>query len=656
MEQKPDAPLARIQRRTLQFLASARHIAGPNAARAEHCLAQALGIERLDDTSRIGRSALNGDGVPLQLCLTSGQDGQFLRIIGDPCAHLQGAARIAASRAQLLQAMAKNGATDLLPVAEATLSAVLPNDMETQEKYTDGAIWLALATERPGVALYVEAATRPRDNAWDLAGTWLSEILSDDAEAHQIVARLRPYCTLASYGLEGTGPKAGRAKLYFRLAEAIELHCLGVAPLASPTMLDFLTLAMRDHGVDLDGLVMSVGISLNSGALVDAKLDLCGHCLTYSDDGWGQIVTDCASRLGVTPFDTSALLGAAGCHVAFLGCGVNVQGQARLNLYLQPCLDTQPASQDALHAMLSDAVTYLTNTQHQDGHWEDFNLPVGVSDQWVTAYLGMSLAKVGHAMDTPEATAAAERAMDWLSQDRPYQAGWGYNSLTGPDSDSTTMVLTLMRALGRIPEAADIDFLASRWQAGRGGVATYDGPMAWGSAHWDVTAYAYAALPPEDRARLADDFQMGLRRNLQPDGTWRAYWWRTPYYSTLITLEALQEMGLPEPDAKQVIGRSPTVDGALDIACSVGIAQLRGAEAEDMSGALAALQQLQLADGRFPGGANLRVTDETCHAPWDVPMGEYYTDTAGSITTATAVRVLALLCTGANSPRPRQVL
>jgi hypothetical protein len=600
----------------------------------------------------MGRSALNGCGVGLQLCITAKSDGQFVRIIGDPCSHLTGAARVLASKKQMAHVMADNGAIDLLQIATKTLDIVLPADQAALDRYTDGAIWLALATERLGVALYVEAATHARDEAWDLAEIWLTEILPTAVKAHKIVAALRPFCVIASYGLEGIGPKAGRAKIYFRLTKPMDLKLLGIDPLSSPEMTDFLNLAMRDHGVDLDGLVMSIGISLKSGALVDAKADLCGHCLTYSDDSWTEIVADCTTRLGVAALDTHALLGASGNQVAFLGCGVDVAGEARLNLYLQPRPYIDPAHPHAVHAALNDAVSYLISIQHKDGYWQDFDLPVGASDQWVTAYVGMSLAYVGRQTNLPEATRAAQTALDWLCRDRPYSAGWGYNSMTGPDADSTTMALTLMRALGHVPDPADSDFLASRWRTGDGGVATYDGPDAWGHAHWDVTAYAYAAMAPKDRETHADDFRAGLKANLQTDGTWRAYWWRTPYYSTLVTLEALAELGIPEPVNTTV---SLAVDGTFDIICAIGIAQLRGANAHQIESALVALHRSQWPDGRFPGGANLRVTDETCHAPWDTPQGNYFTDTAATITTATALRVLARLSADTTVQTPSQV-
>ena len=633
------APLARVRRRTLRLCETARRLTpAAQRARTDECLAAVLGTERLDAEDAFGRSALNSDGTPLQLCLTARPGGQALRYLGDPCAHLSGAARIDAARQAMGTAMRTAGAAGLRPSAEALLARVLPQDRAAQDTFRDGALWLGLAAERPGLALYVEAARAD----WDIAGAWLADLLPDAGPAHQAIAGLRPHCAPASFGLEGLDAGKGRAKIYFRLTAPQDVHALGLAPLASPEMLDVLAIAMAGRGVDLDGLVMSMGFDLATGALVDCKADLCGHCLDHTPEDWQRIVTACCARLEIPPVDVAPLLDGGETRIAFLGCGVSAERAARLNLYLQPSPDARPNAPESLRAAAEDAVAYLLAQQREDGHWQDYELPVGASDQWITGYLGMSLAEAADRLHLPAARAAAERAADWLCRDRPYAAGWGYNASTGPDSDSTAMVLTLLHRLDRPCAEADTGFLAARWPEGASGISTYDGSDAWAQAHWDVTPYAYAALPAAARAARADGFRRGLADNLQPDGTWRAYWWRSPLYGTLLTREVLDALGEPPPEAlprRLSLGAETT----LDLACAVGIAHLHGTEAADLAGALAALLRRQLPDGGFPGGADLRVTDQACTAPWDAPDGQYFTDIAGSFTTATALRVLARL-------------
>lgn len=638
-----EAPLARVQRRTLRLCETARRLtAAAHRPRTDQCLAAVLGTERLEAGTAFGRSALNSDGTPLQLCLTARPGGQALRYLGDPCADLSGAARIAASRRAMAEAMQMAGAEGLLAPAEALLARVLPKGRDAQAAYRDGAIWLGLAAERPGLALYVEAAAHAAPDGWDIACDWLQELLPDADAALDAIAGLRAHCAPASFGLEGLTARKGRAKVYFRLTAPQDLRQLGLAPLASAEMMDFLGLAMAERGVDLDGLVMSMGFDLATGALVDCKADLCGHCLNQSPAGWQRIVTACCDRFDIPPVDVAALFDHGRAQMAFLGCGVTVGGETRLNLYLQPSPDAAPACGESLRAACEDAVSYLLAIQGEDGRWQDYTLPVGASDQWVTAYLGMSLAEVAERLDLPAAHTAAQRAADWLCRDRSYPAGWGYNGSTGPDSDSTAMVLTLLRRLGRPCAAADTEFLEALWPVGATGISTYDGSDGWAQAHWDVTPYAFAALTPEARTARAEGFQRGLLENLHADGTWRAYWWRSPLHGTLLTRETLDILGLSAPESLPERLSLATETG-LDLACALGIAHLHGSPTEALSDGLAALLRRQAPDGRFPGGADLRVTDESCTAPWEQPSGECYTDHAGTITTATTLRVLARL-------------
>jgi hypothetical protein len=200
------------------------------------------------------------------------------------------------------------------------------------------------------------------------------------------------------------------------------------------------------------------------------------------------------------------------------------------------------------------------------------------------------------------------------------------------------MAVSLFDTLGEPVRDADRRFLADLWRPAGGGVATFSGPGAWGVAHWDVTPWAYLGLAPGDRKRLRQSFLTGLRDNLQDDGLWRTYWWRTPHYATFLTLEALDELELPEPAAAQPRGHG--VDNAFDLACALGAQRLRGASRADLGAPLRELLWRQHHDGRWPGHANLRVTDDTCYEPWVEPVGTCYEDDAGTITTATALRAL----------------
>lgn len=559
-------------------------------------------------------------------------------MLGDPGAHLDVEERFVVSALAVREALRMGGAEELVPLVERMIDLVVPRSSTARSAYRNGFFWVGLTPDRPGAAVYLETGPLGRDEGWKIAGRWLAEVLPSMDRAVPVLASLANSCVVASLGFEGTGPAAARAKVYFRLATPAALEDLGLDLLGSPQVLRFLALTIGQNSIDLDGLVMSLGFALQDGGLRDVKVDVCGHCLAYDADQWQAVVDGCTDEFGLRPIPNETTLAVGDCSVAFLGFGLDIEGEARLNLYLNARSGDSPPGHHELAAALDDAVSYLSTLQHEDGKWVDYELPVGASDQWVTAYVGAALARAGATLGHAGALAAARRGADWLVAERTYEAGWGYNAFTGPDADSTAMALSLLSSLGLSICETDRRFLAELWRP-EGGIATFLGPGAWGQAHWDVTPWGYLALRSEDQTEHREEFLTGLRENLEGNGLWRSYWWRTPYYSTFLTLEALRELDLSEPKRAFAASRW-TVDNAFDLACAVGIGTLRGKSPAALGQQLRRLLDWQQSDGRWPGHSNLRVTDDTCYEPWIQAVGEYYRDDAGTITTATVVRSL----------------
>lgn len=295
----------------------------------------------------------------------------------------------------------------------------------------------------------------------------------------------------------------------------------------------------------------------------------------------------------------------------------------------------------AITSALDAAVAYLAECQGTDGHWQDYHLPVGSSDAWVTGYVGLALAECGG--DGP-AHACAERAADWLERHRPYPAGWGYNGQTGPDADSTAFALGLLARLSRVARRGDGDWLRQCWRE-EGGFATYPRGDAWGEGHGDVTPAAYLALAPGDQADLRGPVLDYLQRIRHRDGSWPSYWWRTSHYATYWSLVLLRRLGWTPEGAPPVV-RNDEIHGIhtpFDLALVTGIAFLQQAPAPLVEQLAGKLLSLQRSDGAWPGGANLRVTDPTCRHPWEAAQGRLYSDIRHLITTATALRVLTVI-------------
>lgn len=294
--------------------------------------------------------------------------------------------------------------------------------------------------------------------------------------------------------------------------------------------------------------------------------------------------------------------------------------------------------QSQIRHTITRAVGWLRGHQAPDGSWRDFeDVPVGASDQWVTAYVGLALAETARAWDMSEAATAAASAADFLTRRRTYAAGWGYHAATGADADSTAHALLLLVELGLRVEPTDISFLAAHRQADSG-FATYLRDDCWGQSHPCVSPVAALALAKATGARedaLATRYALLSR---QADGTWPCYWWESRLYATWQNLMLQWTLGIHLPPPAE-----PLRLGALslfDLVWGVGIAALAGLPAR--SELEAALLAAQGAEGGWPGQRVLRVTDPDCAAPWAEPRGRCHADGHGFFTTASALRVLSL--------------
>lgn len=210
--------------------------------------------------------------------------------------------------------------------------------------------------------------------------------------------------------------------------------------------------------------------------------------------------------------------------------------------------------------MITDALDYLVSAQ-ADGRWRDFETLAGGSDEWVTAYVAVMLARSGHERARAVARTAARRVV----RRRLWSAGWGYNRRVPADADTTAWVLAL---LSHSTATAPV----SRWRARRfltrhvgedDGVSTYGGSGSiraftglsdvsfdgWRSSHPSVTAAAVPSLPDEQR-RAALGY---LRRVQREGGKWRGYWWPNDSYPTALATAVLV-------DAESVAARASVLD------------------------------------------------------------------------------------------------
>ncbi|GGK05388.1 hypothetical protein GCM10010123_39050 [Pilimelia anulata] len=224
---------------------------------------------------------------------------------------------------------------------------------------------------------------------------------------------------------------------------------------------------------------------------------------------------------------------------------------------------------------IAAGVDYLYRTA-AGGRWSAFHLYPGVSDEWVTAYVGATLAEAA----VPGAEPLVAAAVAGLAGRQRADGRYGFNPCAIGDGDSTVWALRLGAAAGEFPgdRAAAVAALAGH--ARPDGVATYaaDEPIrtiieagpersmkGWTSAHACVTAAAAGlagsgrtaagsaatgagAVAPggESAGREADGAAAigaraaaALAAQQRGDGSWPAYWWADPAYTVAHAAEAL---------------------------------------------------------------------------------------------------------------------
>jgi squalene cyclase len=206
--------------------------------------------------------------------------------------------------------------------------------------------------------------------------------------------------------------------------------------------------------------------------------------------------------------------------------------------------------------------------------WTDFLTRAGESDAWATAFVSLYLLRGG---TRPEALRDAAHQL--VARQGPC-GGWGYNARVPADADSTACCVRAIHAI--LPaETAAIDagraYLSQhrrptgyRTYSDAALIRAYVGvdamvPMhGWCErAHACVTASAVLAraAPPSQAAPALRDMQ-------RADGSWRAYWWCTAMYPTVLATEALHAGGTDDracvAAGLEWIARAQRRDGAWD--------------------------------------------------------------------------------------------
>jgi hypothetical protein len=270
-------------------------------------------------------------------------------------------------------------------------------------------------------------------------------------------------------------------------------------------------------------------------------------------------------------------------------------------------------------------VAFLLERQDCDGLWRDYELEPGAADAWVTSAVGLALARADDAR-VLAAVRSARQAVQALR--RP--DGWGYNSATACDADSTAWA-TLFAGGPWTLAAAYLDAL--------GRACTFRGAHfgTWARAHDDVTPVVGSALAAAGApAVLVRSVRLASLRACDADYCWRSFWWTTAAYALARNLAFLSASGgIPAAvaaGARALLARCSAPASALEAALLLEAAACVGASTRARRDGLLSLRQ---PDGGWPPSATLLVPSQADGEP-----GPGHADVRGLFTTAAALTAL----------------
>lgn len=339
-------------------------------------------------------------------------------------------------------------------------------------------------------------------------------------------------------------------------------------------------------------------------------------------------------------------------------------------------------------AALGRGVDRVVAMAGPDG-WHGFRTLAGESSVWVSAFVA---ARVG---PVAPRRAALRRARAAVAAAQHPSGGWSFGGPVPPDADSTAWALCALdgtRLPGPERRRAAGAFLAGQ-RVGDGyatyapgaGIAEFIGSpgratSGWTAEHPDVTAAVLAAGPPGVPDAELTGLLAALVERQDGAGWWPAYWWRTPLYTTAVTVRALHRRGwsLPAANAsrlrnalvrEQLAGGGYALGGATEpdpfvtaLALET-LTYLGDAVAELRDRTARTLVAAQLGDGGWLGDFPLRIPPPEVDDPalvrrWTRGGGggaSYVLDRDGLFATAQACAALDRWVAVLATPQPTRI-
>jgi hypothetical protein len=284
-----------------------------------------------------GPSSLNGDGAPLQLCITLTTDRPKFRLIADPASDAVALMdRHARAKTTLASVLRLTGTIEMTEPVACLLERIGPKDALQGESFTHGLFWIGASVDSPGVAVYMDTSMHTQEEGWSKVDAWLP--LSEATPGTRCIPEtVRSCCKISSAGVEGTGSDRYRQKLYI---QAIREMPQGLMSSLVPQLDAFaragcFRMVMGQSSLQLDDIMFNVGMDPVSGGVVDSKIDIWVAGLGISRAALTEAIKQCCSGLGLREIALSKMIRLFDLDYSFLGFGVDKKGRKRLNIYLK---------------------------------------------------------------------------------------------------------------------------------------------------------------------------------------------------------------------------------------------------------------------------------------------------------------------------------
>lgn len=662
-------PLSTVIRDQLVSLCKWAHLAQPLRAQAESVLRELTrgALDRPAASPFDGLSYINASGLPFQWSLSLGPGKRSIRFLCEA-----GTPGTSPSRRLALSLQCLADACKVLRIPKPTwlTEVIVPNVLPRElPSYWRSAIWLGCCLRADGYGLktYFNLNRGTPLDRWRCMGRllaalgWTTALERLCAMSGQVSKGSKPTGVAADIEADGT---LARLKIYFHSSSPsaewlYRWHCA--------LELEHLGSSVRAF---LDAFPCSNDSYPASGLIVTLKLEKSGDASLATDVAatkWirtDKEIVDRAQRIAI------GLTGASGREIPgflkaidawppsaiepgvhrFVGLGVTADGTCRLNLYVEPPMPSargrmansrEGNRRDSVRA----GIKYLM-ARRQEGCWRDFELPVGRSDTWVTAYVLVCLTSIKASWLSSVERKAIRQSGRWLSRHRSGGGGWGYNTEVENDADSTAMAILALRGTGAGAPREAVRFLLA-CRATNGGFRTFrPGGQAIGGWLVPGVEVSWAALDALNWSRHVHNHRPTthfLAGSQTKSGFWPAYWWTTPLYSTAGVLKVAgvtlrEEVRDRVRTALRSFAPIDAFEAALALMCAQRL-ELTGKKR-----ALAAtLRTLQASDGSWPSSAWLRLADPRLEFPsGSISSGKLFHDGDRIFTTATAVQALAM--------------